>query len=274
VWGFPPLHPDAIRKSGYRYWIDCLRHQFRHAAALRIDHVMGLHRLFWVPNGMEAAEGVYVRYQAEELYAILCLESRRCQTAVMGENLGTVPAYVSAAMSRHGVQKMYVGQHEGGPARRHPLRLVPRDAVASLNTHDMAPFAAFLSGADLEDMQRLGLFGAAEVRQGKSRRRAIQHALAEFFHTKRFLARKSAETGELFKAFLEWLAASPARLVLVNLEDLWLETLPQNVPGTSDERPNWRRKARYALEEFSRRRAVVEMLQRLSELRRLPPGRS
>lgn len=271
-WGFPPLHPEAIRKQGYRYFIACLRHQFRHAGMLRMDHVMGLHRLFWVPKGMEARDGVYVKYNAEELYAILALESHRYKSVLVGENLGTVPGYVNRAMSRHGVQKMYVLQYEVAPKAGNPLRRVPANAMASLNTHDMPPLTAFLQGDDLEDLRRLGWFTAGEVRQGKQTRRAIRRALARFFDHRGVLASDSKESEDsedserLLKGCLEWLAASPARLVLVNLEDLWLETLPQNVPGTNHERPNWRRKARYGFEEFRERPEVIERLRRLSEL--------
>ena len=91
-WGFPPLQPEAIRQQGYRYYIDCLRHHMGSAGMLRIDHVMGLHRAFWVPDGFSATDGVYVHYRAPEFYAILNFESHRHQVQIVGENLGTVPA--------------------------------------------------------------------------------------------------------------------------------------------------------------------------------------
>src|SRR5690606_27044500 len=91
-WGFPPLRPDALRETGHAYVIDVLRATLRHAGMLRIDHVMALHRLFWIPAGMEARDGVYVRYPAEELYAVHCLESARHAAVIVGEDLGTVPA--------------------------------------------------------------------------------------------------------------------------------------------------------------------------------------
>src|SRR3990172_6909058 len=114
-WGFPPLHPEAIREQGYRYVIAYLRHQLQHTTLLRIDHVMGLHRLFWIPKGLEARDGVCVRYPAEELYAIFCLESHRHRASIVGENLGTVPAYVNSAMARHNLHRMYVLQYELDP---------------------------------------------------------------------------------------------------------------------------------------------------------------
>ncbi|HZP26338.1 MAG TPA: 4-alpha-glucanotransferase, partial [Dehalococcoidia bacterium] len=109
-WGVPPPHPQRLREQGYTYLRDALRNQMRYASMLRIDHVMGLHRLFWVPSGCPATEGVYVSYPAEELYAIVCLESQRERCEVVGEDLGTVPRYVRREMSRHGLLRSYVLQ--------------------------------------------------------------------------------------------------------------------------------------------------------------------
>ncbi len=111
-WGFPPLHPERIREDGYRHVRDYLRHHLRLARILRIDHVMQLHRLYWVPRGLGAHQGAYVQYRPEEFYAILNLESHRCRTTLVGENLGTVPPAVNEAMIRHGMQRMYVVQYE------------------------------------------------------------------------------------------------------------------------------------------------------------------
>ncbi|MBW3555031.1 MAG: 4-alpha-glucanotransferase, partial [Gemmatimonadetes bacterium] len=110
-WGFPPFHPEAARLDGHRYFVACIRKHLRFAKVLRIDHVMQLHRMFWVPAG-DAANGVYVRYPAEELYAVLCLESRRAGAVIVGEDLGTVPAAVRTGMKRHGLYGMYVAQFE------------------------------------------------------------------------------------------------------------------------------------------------------------------
>jgi 4-alpha-glucanotransferase len=245
-WGFPPLHPEAVRVQGYRYYLACLQHHLRHAGTLRLDHVMGLHRLFWVPRGLPAREGVYVRYPAEEFYALLCLESHRHRAVLVGEDLGTVPRYVRAAMARHGVYRMYILPFELTPHPKKPLRSVPADSLAGLNTHDMPPFAAFWSGS--ED--------------------ALRASLAGFLRNRGWLAVPNEGTAEVLRACLKYLAASRARVVLVNLEDLWLETEPQNVPGTGAERPNWRRKARYALEELDRLPGIRETLREVDLLRR------
>ena len=265
-WGFPPLQPDRLRERGYDYLIDCFRHHMEHAGLLRIDHVMQLHRLFWIPRGLDATAGAYVTYPAEELYAILSLESHRYETLVVGENLGTVPPEVNEAMDGHELQGMYVVQYElqpGGQGLREP----PARSVASLNTHDMPTFQAFWQGKDVDDLESLGFFTAEEARQERESRAAIRRSLEETLPPAE-RGRGAATEEAVQRALLERLAAGPARMVLVNLEDLWRETEPQNVPGTHDERPNWTRKARYSFEEFSTRADVVEPLQRVDELRR------
>jgi 4-alpha-glucanotransferase len=273
-WGFPPLQPERIREDGYRYLRDCLRHQFAHAGILRIDHVMGLHRLFWVPHGMEAAEGTYVRYPAEELYAVLVLESRRHRARVVGEDLGTVPPQVRPEMTRHGLGRLFVTQFSLSPEPSRPIPPVPRAALASLNTHDMPPFASFWEERDIEDRAALGLFDADGRRREVKRRRRLKQAFEAFLRRRGWLSSPAAGTREVLTACLAHLAASPARSVVVNLEDLWLELSPQNVPGTWTERPNWRRKARFAFEEFRAMPPVVEVLRIVDALRRRRRGKA
>ncbi|MEW6771148.1 MAG: 4-alpha-glucanotransferase [Bacillota bacterium] len=245
-WGFPPLHPERIREQGYRYYIACLRNHLRHARVLRLDHVMGLHRLFWIPEGVAAREGVYVRYQAEEFYAILSLESHRHQAVIVGEDLGTVPHCVRTAMGRHKINRMYVLPFEltGNPGRA--LHPIPADALASLNTHDMPPFAAFWSKEPPK----------------------MRSALTSFLRSEGWLEAENEDPKAILRACLAYLSAGPARIVLVNLEDLWLEAASQNVPGTAGEHPSWRRKARHAFEEFSRMPEVLQILQEIDYLRR------
>src|SRR5204862_921835 len=111
-WGFPPMNPEAMRLNRYQYIISYLRNHFRFAKLLRIDHVMGLHRLYWIPDELTGDKGVYVEYPAGELWAILSLESHRHRAGIVGENLGTVPPAVNAAMAKHDIRQMYVVQYE------------------------------------------------------------------------------------------------------------------------------------------------------------------
>jgi 4-alpha-glucanotransferase len=216
---------------------------------------------------MSPADGVYVSYPAEELYALLCLESHRYRAVIVGENLGTVPPEVGEAMERHNVLGMYVVQYELQPGSNGRLRPPPADSVASLNTHDMPTFRAFWEGDDVRDLAELGLFSPEQAAEERERRRALRREMAA-----QVGRQDEAEEPGIYPAILrdrlEHLAGSPARMVLVNLEDLWGETEPQNMPGTHTERPNWRRKAKLDFEEFSKRPEVLEPLARVDELRR------
>lgn len=267
-WGFAPLHPQGIRHSRYRYVIAYLRHHMSLAKVLRIDHVMGLHRLYMIPHGLEATQGVYVRYRAEELYAILSLESHRHRTWLVGENLGTVPGHVNASLARHGVQGMYVVQYEMTPEAKPVLRDVPRQTVASMNTHDMPPFAAYCRGLDLDDRLRMGLMTPSEADEERQVRGNLLRKLGALLRRKGFVIGKDPGTAVLLDGCLDFLSASRSPLVLVNLEDLWLEAASQNVPNSKDSRPNWARKAAYAVEALCDLPEVADRLRRVDQLRR------
>ncbi|MBD3336081.1 MAG: 4-alpha-glucanotransferase [Candidatus Eisenbacteria bacterium] len=272
-WGFPPLHPEAAQKDGHRTFVAVLRNLLRPAAYMRIDHVMGLHRLFWIPHGREATEGVYVRYPADELYAVLCLESHRHQTRIVGEDLGTVPRYVRRAMGSRGIYRCAVLPFL---AREDPGRAIaplPRRSMASLNTHDMATFAGWWAGRDIDTRVELGFLDPAEAEREHAIRGRIKEALAEFLRRERLLEREGDVTA-IMRAALGHFAASGARAVLITLEDLWGETAPQNVPGTSShERPNWRQRCRHSLEEIASRAEVTHALRFVHRLRegKTPP---
>ena len=259
-WGSPPLHPERIRDDGYAYVRAVVAHHARHASMLRVDHVMGLHRLYWVPEGTGAQDGVYVRYRQEELYAILTLESARHGAVIVGENLGTVPSYVGSAMRRHGLLGMYASYFEIDAGSSPPVAPPTRASLACVNTHDMPPFAAFLAGMDIEDRRAGGIISNREAARERRDRDRVRHALSSFLVRDGWDAADGRDEARMLRALLRFLAASRARVVLANLEDLWLETGPQNVPGTGQERPNWRRKARYPLDQWMRMDAVTDGL--------------
>jgi len=265
-WWSPPLHPERIRERHYRYVIDYLRHHLRYADILRIDHVMGLHRLFWIPRGFDSSQGVYVGYPAEELYAILTLESHRHRNVIVGEDLGIVPSYVRPAMSRHGFSRMYIMYYELADDASKTFRSVPRNSVASLNTHDMPPFASFWNDMDIEEKRETGLLDAENTGKEKRARRMTKNALLAGLRKAGLLRKADTATRAVLQACLSYLGKSRARFVLINLEDLWLETRSQNVPGTGEKFPSWRRKARYSLEEFCRMKDVRDILDMISGL--------
>jgi len=244
-WMFPPMNPEAMRLNRYQYYIAYIRNHLRFSRLLRIDHVMGLHRLYWIPNELSGDKGVYVEYPAEELYAILSLESHRYKAGIVGENLGVVPRIVNQSMKRHNIAQIYVVQYEiFGDPKKPRLKRPPKNAVASLNTHDMPPFRAFYDGSDIDDRVDLGFLNANAARTER-RYRGVQ---------RKVLARVLGETkyAGIFREVSRFLTHSMANIVLVNVEDLWGEVLPQNVPATNKERPNWRRRIRPGVEQLRR----------------------
>lgn len=234
-WGFPPLRPQRLRAAGYDYWREVLREHMRFARALRMDHVMGLRRLYLIPRGFDAKEGVYVRYPQRELSAVLTIEACRHGTAIFGEDLGVVPRPVRQQMAQHGIGRVYALAFEMG-ANGSP-NPVPEEAVAALGTHDVEPFAAW-------------------CRHHPKDRRALARVLGS-----------DPEPAQLLVAALRYLAKSKAALTLIDLADLWLERRPHNVPGTPSER-NWRCKLAKSMPEMLGPDGPSELLRQLVDERR------
>ncbi len=233
-WGLPPVSPIAQRRSRYAYFIACVRHHMQVAKMLRVDHVMGLFRLYCVPAGRPATDGVYVRYAADELLAILALESSRSGCALVGEDLGTVPVGVRPAMARHGLFRLHVGQwHLPAKVGAAPLPS-PAESVASLNTHDTATFAGWWRGTDIDDRRELGLITETQDKAERVERADARAALLAFVGVSPLPELERAMVGATAD-----LARGPAEVVLVALDDLALDPLPHNVPGTTTQRPNW-----------------------------------
>ncbi len=258
-WGFPPLHPEASRLDGHAYFIASIRKHLRFARVLRIDHVMQLHRMFWVPDGVDAARGVYVRYPAEELYAILCLESHRAGTVIVGEDLGTVPQEVRRAMRRHGLPGMWVAEFEMTETEKGALEpsRVPARVLALVDTHDTPTFGGWWSGRDAEIRRDAGLMSAEDAAVEVAGRAELRRKLAR--------GAGVSGAGEVHAELLRRMGRSSAGLVLATMEDLWQETEPQNVPGTTLE-SNWSRRSRRPLRAL-RDPVVSEQLRGLNQAR-------
>jgi 4-alpha-glucanotransferase len=251
-WGLPPLHPERARASGHRYFAACLRNHMAYSRMLRIDHIMGLHRIFCVPPGFGAKEGAYITFPAEEMYGVLCIESHRNRCAIAGEDLGTVPEGVRPMMTRHGFRRLHVAQFGMPWEVGDDIEAPPADSVASLNTHDTPTFAGWVAGSEIDQRVELELITAADAeREHGDRRRQVAATRA---------AVDAADDAATVAGLYRDLAASPADIILVTLEDLWLEDEPQNVPGTCDERPNWRRKTRHTLTEIQEFPSGLEVL--------------
>jgi len=174
-WGFPPLHPERIRENRYRYVIASIRTAMRYAAAIRIDHVPGLHRLYWIPEGGDASTGGYVRYRDDELRAIIAIEAFRSGTAVIGEDLGTVSPEIRQAMDADGMLHSFVYQFAATP--EHPLPQPTKPSAASVGSHDLPRFATFWRGGDIGELRDRGDIDGREAETRWQIRRSITDAV-------------------------------------------------------------------------------------------------
>jgi len=260
-WGFPPPNPARHRADGYRLFAESLRRSMRHGGALRIDHVMRFFRLFNIPEGRPAAEGTYVRADHEDLVRVLALESVRNQVLIVGEDLGTVAPEIRQALQRFGIlsyRLLYFERTAEGDFK--PPAEYPRQALVSVTTHDLATLAGFWLSRDIEARHAAGLLGSEEIYRAQLAARARdKQKLLEALRREGLLpewfppdASALAElTGELHNAVVGFLARTPSMLLLLNQEDLTKETEQQNLPGSTWQYPNWRRKMRFSIEELN-----------------------
>lgn len=246
-WGLPPWRPDRLAESGYEPYRRLLKALFRYAGALRIDHVMGLFRLWWVPQGHPPTEGTYVRYDAEAMLAVLVLEASRAGAVVIGEDLGTVEPGVRETLRERGVlgtSVLWFERDWDGDGRPLPPERWRADCLATATTHDLPPTAARLTGEHVELRDGLGLL----TRPLEEERAEAAADTGEWLG---LLARlglldgtggghgTSEEEAEI-QAVHRFLLATPSRMLGVWLPDTLGDRRPQNLPGTWDQYPNWR----------------------------------
>ena len=222
-WGIPPFVPWKLRAAGYQPFIDTIRANMAAGGGLRVDHVMGLFRLWWVIRGGRPADGAYVRYPADDLLAIVALESHRAGAVVVGEDLGTVEGHVRQALDEHDIlsyKLLWFEQHDpaGWPAK----------AMAAVTTHDLPTVAGLWDGTDLDTQKRLGL-EPNEESTAAIRARVVRSGQVEV----------DADPAEAVVAAYRLLARSPAILLSATLEDAAVEAERPNIPGSDDERLNW-----------------------------------
>jgi len=237
-WGLPAFVPDRLAARGYGPFAQTIRAGMAHAAGLRIDHVMGLFRLFWIPEGAQPAQGTYVRYPADDLLGVLALESVAAGALVVGEDLGTVETGVRERLAAEGVLSYRLAWFEQGPdGGRRRAADYPRLALAAATTHDLPTVAGFFSGSDLDHLRDIGVAAAGADQQAdqEEQRASLRRLLEE----EGLLDPGEREVGAIVAALYGFLARTPAMLVAATLEDA-VEALDRpNVPGTIDERPNW-----------------------------------
>jgi (1->4)-alpha-D-glucan 1-alpha-D-glucosylmutase len=273
-WGLPPPDPRALVARGYDDFVQLLRANMRHCGALRIDHVMSMLRLWWVPAGASADAGAYVEYPFEDLLGIVALESARNRCVVIGEDLGTVPDRVRNALPATGLlsyRVLYFEKDDAGRFRR-PADY-PSLALATVTTHDLPPISSYWDGADLALRERLDLYPTEDVRrrchdERVSDRKALLGALAaEGLLPQGPVAGSSTHTTmtfELAAAIHVYLARSRSWLMSVQAEDLLLMCEPVNLPGTSEEHPNWQRKLASGIEALFATPRVQALCRRLN----------
>jgi 4-alpha-glucanotransferase len=256
-WELPPFHPRVLWEEGYRSFIELVRANMRHAGGLRIDHVMGLQHLYWVPQGKKPSAGAYVRYPIEDLIGILALESHRHGCLVVGEDLGTVPEGFRERMAEANILSYRVLFFEREPETGAflPPSAYPPLALAVLGSHDLPTLRGWWEERDLDLKEQLGLF--PEPDEASRQRQAREREREQFLEALR-RERLLPENGEpdipaLARAAHVFLARTPSVLAMVQIDDLTDEADPVNVPATSDEHPNWRRRLSMTLEELAGR---------------------
>ncbi|MFK0151776.1 4-alpha-glucanotransferase [Streptomyces sp. NPDC090493] len=242
-WGLPPWRPDRLAASGHAPFRELLRALFRYAGALRIDHVMGLFRLWWVPEGRPPTEGTYVRYDAEAMLALLALEATRAGAVVIGEDLGTVEPGVRETLQRHGVlgtSVLWFERDWTGDGRPLPPERWRADCLATATTHDLPPTAARLTGEHVELRDRLGLLTRPLAEERAEAAADIAEWLALLTRLGLIAASESGDEEAEIRAVHRFLLRTPARMIGVWLPDTVGDRRPQNLPGTWDQYPNWR----------------------------------
>lgn len=272
-WGTPPLHPHALRQQGYAAFANIVRANMRHAGALRIDHVMGLMHLFWIPKGRKPDSGAYIEYPFEDLLAVLALESHRNKCLVVGEDLGTVPAGFRERMAAANVLSYRVLYFEKDGNRFKEPEEYPGLALACVTTHDLATLSGFWSEADIDLKHELDLYPDAAAEHGERSardddRKQLLAALEKEGLLSQAMRRDAAKGGmnpTLSAAVHEYLARSPVRLLLVQLDDLTEEGVQLNLPGTDTERPNWRRRLHLKIEDIAATPVVRTLVAGLEE---------
>ncbi|MGI9420235.1 MAG: 4-alpha-glucanotransferase [Geminicoccaceae bacterium] len=270
-WGLLPFSPQALQARRYRPFVDLLRQSMRHAGALRIDHVLGLARSFWLPADQDAP-GAYIRYPMDDLLGLVALESQRQRCLVVGEDLGTVPKTLRSALTDHGLlgcSLLYFERDEQGECQ--PASAYPKASITSIGTHDLPTLKGFWEGRDIDWRERLGLYPDQEKPiADREEREKLKTELLQLLDAEELLpegldSRRPPQPlpWSLVEAFHQFLGRTPAALKAIQLEDALGAIEQANLPGTIDEHPNWRRKTNVPLEELAAEPGLSALLRLL-----------
>jgi 4-alpha-glucanotransferase len=251
-WGLPAFVPDRLAADAYEPFAQTIRAGMAHAGGLRIDHVMGLFRLFWIPEGAEPAQGTYVRYPADDLLGVLALESARAEALVVGEDLGTVAPGVRERLAAEGVLSYRLAWFErGADGERRRAADYPRLALAAATTHDLPTVAGFMEGSDLAELRDIGVVAGDGFDEAVAALERERTSLRRLLQDEGLLDAGELGTGATAAALHAFLASTPTMLVAATLEDALEVRDRPNVPGTITERPNWSLPLPVPLEELA-----------------------
>ena len=262
-WGLLAYNPATLRQKAYQPFIQLIRANMRYAGALRLDHVMALLRLWCCPPGADATAGGYISMPAHELFAILALESQRNHCVVIGEDLGTVPVEISALMASYQVMsyRVFMLEQKAG-SYQHRDQTYPALALATVTTHDMPTLVGYWHEHDLALRHKLDLFPSADIAANLEQlRKDEKQLLCQQLQLEHGNVQQLVSNSHLY------LAATPARLMAYQLEDLMLVATPVNIPGTSNEYPNWRRKLPLEFEQALAQHEVRQLITAMAEQR-------
>jgi 4-alpha-glucanotransferase len=269
-WGFPPFAPEKMKASGYEFLVQTLRKNMQYAGALRIDHALGMFRLFWIPSGISAEYGAYVIYPSEDILRIIALESVRNKTVVIAEDLGTVGEDVRETLFRFRMlsyKLLYFERNYPDPAFKLPARYTDL-ALCSVTTHDLPTLYGYWSGRDIEAKTRLGLYPNEGLRQHQiHERQRDKELLLQALTSLDLLPESFSEDPATYAIMIpslcmtiyEYLSLAPSRLLAVSLDDIIGTLDQQNMPGTVDSYPNWLRKTPGTLEQIMISRSFLAL---------------
>jgi 4-alpha-glucanotransferase len=267
-WGLPPFNPVALRAEAYRSFVELIRANMRHGGGLRIDHVMALQQLYWVPRGQPPTHGAYVRYPLDDLVGILALESQRNRCLVVGEDLGTVPAGFRERMAAANILSYRVLIFEREEHGFIAPDRYPKAAVAVAGSHDLPTLRAWWEESDLKLKKRLERYPtAADAERARSERKRDRRDLVAALQSAGLDADAKMGIDALIMAAHRFLARSHSALALAQLDDITAEAAPVNVPTTADEYPNWRRRLHLTLEQIAAHPRFTEIVRAFNDER-------
>jgi len=274
TWGFPPMLPEQLRETGYELFIKTMRRNMKYGGAVRIDHALGLFRLFWVPEGLTPKDGAYVSYPAEDFLRIIALESIRNQTVVIAEDLGTIGENMREALQKFQMlsyRLFYFERNYPDPSFLAPDKY-PAMALCAVTTHDLPTLTGYWSGRDIELRKQAGKYrDEAQWQEQIFARERDKELILRALKSHGILPPEHPSdpvmipqmTPELCLAIYHYLTRTPCKLLLVSLDDIIGTMDQQNMPGTVDAHPNWMQKTPLTLEEMKKDRRFVDLSEML-----------